>query len=76
MQRYISTTKAKRLARKIGIHVSRVTIIRWCRRYGLGHQLGDKGSAWAINAGRYQRFIRGKIALKELSGEEERTRKG
>ena len=66
MQRYISTTKAKRLARKRGISVSHVTIIRWCRRYGLGHQLGDKGSAWAINDTRFQRFLQGKIDTEEL----------
>ena len=55
---YISSKEAKEMAEEIGVNVSLPTVIQWCRKYHLGHQLGSRGR-WAIDKKAFQEFLRG-----------------
>lgn len=58
---YINSREAIEYAHGLGIHVSPPTVIQWCRKYNLGHQLGDqKWGKWVIDKEKFQEFLRGK----------------
>lgn len=46
-------------AEKIGVEVSRPTLIRWIRVYGLGFQLGGEGGKWYVFPNKFKRYING-----------------
>ena len=56
---YISTKEAIAMAKKAGISVSLPTIISWCKKFELGHQLGGHGGVWAIERNRFENFLQG-----------------
>ena len=63
-KKYITIAEALSEMKVHAIPVSRPTIIKFIRRYNLGHQIGEKGGKWAVHAEKWRRFIDGKIEIK------------
>lgn len=57
---YISVTESLKLARELGIKISRVTVIKHAEMHDLGHQIGGWGGKWVIHREKFRRFICGK----------------
>lgn len=58
-KQYWSLSKSIEEAGKLGIEVSRPTLIKWIHEYKLGFQLGGKGGKWYIYPQRLMRYIHG-----------------
>ena len=56
-KQYWSLFKAIDEAEKQGIEVSRPTLVKWIKRYGIGFQLGDKGGKWYVYPEKFTRMI-------------------
>jgi hypothetical protein len=46
-------------ASKLGIEVSKPTLIKWIKKYTLGFQLGDEGGKWYVYPHKFMRYING-----------------
>ena len=55
--KYWSITTALEEATKIGIELSRPTIIKWCRTMKIGFQLGGEGGKWYISPKKFMEYI-------------------
>lgn len=58
-KKYWTVEESIEEAKKIGIEVSRPTLIKWINEYKLGFQLGGKGGKWYTYPQRYMRYING-----------------
>ena len=58
-KKYWTIEESIKEAEKIGIEVSRPTLIKWIQEYKLGFQLGGKGGKWYTYPQRYMRYING-----------------
>lgn len=56
---YWEMSKALEEAEKIGIKISKPTLIKWCKSKALGFQLGDKGGKWFIYPNKFMRYLNG-----------------
>lgn len=56
---YWEMSKALEEAEKIGIKISKPTLIKWCKKKALGFQLGDKGGRWFIFPNKFMRYLNG-----------------
>lgn len=56
----ISVTQAVDMAKKLGIKISRVSIIKYIKEKNLGYQLHGEGSPWIVNREKFRRFLNGK----------------
>lgn len=57
LEKYYNTTKALEVAEAAGIRVTRVTLIAWVEKHGLGFQLGGPDSSWWIDKAKFDEFI-------------------
>lgn len=62
-KKYLNITEAQAEIKKHAVIVSRPTIIKFIRKYNLGHQIGEKGGKWAVHAEKWRRFINGKMQI-------------
>ena len=56
---YWPIAKAMEEAEKLGIEISKPTLIKWIKRYSLGFQLGDQGGKWYVFPKKFMRYING-----------------
>lgn len=63
------------MSKKFAIPISRPTIIKYLKKFDLGHQIGDKGGKWAVHADKWRRFIDGKnkVINKTYDSESDRS---
>ena len=59
-KQYWTLTKAIDKAAALGIEVSNPTLIKWCKMFDLGFQLGGSGGKWYVYPDKYLRYINGK----------------
>jgi len=57
---YWSIEQAIEYAGKYKVHISHPTMVNWCNKHGIGHQLGGKGGRWLIDPKKLKRLIHGK----------------
>jgi hypothetical protein len=43
---------------RAGIDITRATLIEWCKKHGLGIQLGSPNGPWLVDMVRLARFIK------------------
>jgi len=60
-KKYWTLTRAIEEANKIGVEVSKPTLIKWILTHHFGHQLGGPGGKWYVQPENFKRFINGKI---------------
>ena len=58
VKRQIGTREAIEIATKAGIKLTRPTLVSWCEKYGLGHQLGT--GKWSVYKYLFIDFLNGK----------------
>ena len=58
-KRYWSINQAIEKAAKLGIDVSSPTLIKWCREFNLGFQLGGIGGKWYVYPDKFMRYLDG-----------------
>ena len=58
-KQYWALARAIKEAEKIGIEVSKPTLIKWIKKFQLGFQLGHAGGKWYVFPYKYTRFING-----------------
>lgn len=56
-KKLISIQEAVKLAGKeFNIHRTVATMINWCRKYGIGHQLGSEKGEWVVDPEKLRSF--------------------
>ena len=65
LEKYLSTTEALLVAKHFGVSVTLPTMISWCRKFGIGHQLGGQHGHWWIRQGKLEEFLAGDIPAAE-----------
>jgi len=78
-KKFWTLTKSIEEANKIGIEVSRPTLIRWICTFNFGFQLGGEGGKWYLFPEQFMRYLNGgKTATNEIqqSGIESGTTTG
>lgn len=58
-KKYWTIAQALEEADRIGIEISKPTLIKWCKTKALGFQLGDVGGKWYIYPHKYMRYLNG-----------------
>lgn len=68
--KYISLQQAVRRAGDRGIHRTEATMINWCTKHHIGHQLGERGN-WLVDPVRLEEFLdTGKVTFEEVASGE------
>ena len=62
-KKFITISEAHAVCKKHAVPISRPTIIKYIKRFELGHQVGEKGGKWAVHAEKWRRFVDGKIEI-------------
>jgi hypothetical protein len=57
INRQMGTSDAMTVTKEAGIHVTRPTMINWCKTYGIGHQLGT--GRWMVFENKLVAFLNG-----------------
>ena len=65
LEKYLSTTEALQVAEHLGVSVTLPTMISWCRKFGIGHQLGGQHGHWMVRRGKLEEFLAGDIPAAE-----------
>lgn len=52
-------TEAIEEAKKMNIHLSKPTVIKMCRKQGIGYQPTGRAGKWVINSDQFIKIIKG-----------------
>lgn len=58
-QKYWTLSVAIEQAKKLGVEVSKPTLVKWIRNYKIGFQLGGEGGKWYVFPEKLMRYING-----------------
>ena len=64
-EKYLTTTEAIQVAEHLGVSVTLPTMISWCRKFGIGHQLGGQHGHWLVRREKLEEFLAGDIPAVE-----------
>lgn len=57
---YMNTKEAVQMAADMGIKCTMPTMITWCRKHKIGHQVGKEGGGkWIIDIKKFINFLHG-----------------
>jgi hypothetical protein len=62
---YLTTTEALQFAERVNISVTLPTIISWCRKFRIGHQLGGLHGHWVVDQKKLEEFLAGDLPKSE-----------
>lgn len=57
MEGRVKLTEALDALAKMGVDVGRATLIDWCKKHGLGIQLGSPNGHWMVDTRKLKEFI-------------------
>ena len=67
-QKYWTLSVAVEQAKKIGVEVSKPTLVKWITNYKIGFQLGGIGGKWYVIPTKFMRYINnGKIPADNIA---------
>jgi hypothetical protein len=58
-QKYWTLSVAIEQAKKLGVEVSKPTLVKWIRNYKIGFQLGGEGGKWYVFPEKFMRYVNG-----------------
>ena len=65
VETYLTTTEALLVAEHLGVSITLPTMISWCRKFGIGHQLGGQHGHWLVRRDKLEEFLAGDIPAEE-----------